>query len=59
MGVNVLSVTLYQRQTAWEETEEEYKKRCDAAQASKVGWTGTILGLLIAIPVLITLMLER
>ena len=52
-----MSVTIYQRQTVWEETEEEYRKRCELARSSNSGWIGTIIGLMIAIPALISLIL--
>ena len=54
-----MSVTTFRRQNTWEETEEEYKKRCELASSPRVGWSGTILGLVIAIPALIMLIIER
>ncbi len=54
-----MSVTTSQRQNIWEETEEEYRKRCELANSPRAGWTGTIIGLLIAIPALVMLIIER
>ncbi len=52
-----MSVTTYEKQTAWEETEEEYRKRCETAQSAKSSWAGTVVGLLIAIPLLLKLVM--
>ena len=54
-----MSVTIYQRQTTWEETDEEYKKRCELAKSTSSGWIGTIIGLFIAVPMLIALVIQR
>ena len=44
-----MSGATYTGQTAWEESQEEYDRRCESASSSANGWFGTILGVAISV----------
>ena len=46
------------KQTPWEETDEEVARR-RKSQTAEPGWTGTIIGLLLAAVAIVALLLTR
>ena len=52
-----MSGVIFDRQNAWEETPTEFETRLNKARSGKTGWTGTIVGLVIAFTALAALIL--
>jgi hypothetical protein len=46
----------YSKQTPWEETPEEVRRRIKQSQATKTSWFGTIVGLMLAVGALTMLL---